>query len=124
MEHYKVSIRQIFEGKVFWSTGLPWYYLPKWIWISTPEFVILGFIYFLAFLTYKFTKPFSEQLFYELFAFYTLLFPVLYVIAIGSNLYSGIRQMLFVVPVLVVLASAGAYYFLKSSSSRKIPGRG
>ena len=120
MDHYKVSIRQIFEGKVFWSTGLPWYYLPKWIWISTPEFVILGFIYFLAFLTYKFTKPFSEQLFYELFAFFTLLFPVVYVIAIGSNLYSGIRQMLFVVPVLVVLASAGAYYFLKSSSSRKI----
>ena len=120
MEHYKVSIKQIFEGNVIWSTRLPWNYLPKWILISTPEFALLGFIYFIAFLTYKFTKPFSEQLFYELFAFFTLLFPVVYVIIIGSNLYSGIRQMLFVVPILVVLASVGAYHFLKSKSIQKI----
>ncbi|MFW6259859.1 MAG: phospholipid carrier-dependent glycosyltransferase, partial [Tangfeifania sp.] len=42
MEHYKVSIRQIFEGELIWSTLLPWYYLPQWLFISTPEFVMLG----------------------------------------------------------------------------------
>ncbi|NCB09442.1 MAG: hypothetical protein EOM73_14930, partial [Bacteroidia bacterium] len=26
MEHYKVSIRQVFEGNLLWSTQLPWYY--------------------------------------------------------------------------------------------------
>jgi len=120
MEHYKISIKQIFEGDVIWSTQLPWNYLPKWIWISTPEFVLLGFIYFIAFLTYKFTKPQCEQLFYELFAAFTLLFPVVYVIIIGSNLYSGVRQMLFVVPILVVLASVGVYHFLRSTSLAKV----
>jgi hypothetical protein len=113
MEHYKVSIKQIFEGQVIWSTNLPWDYLVKWIAISTPEFLILGFIYFIAFLTYKFSKPMSEQLFFELFLFFTLLFPVVYVMAIESNLYSGIRQMLFVIPILVIIASLGFYAVLK-----------
>jgi hypothetical protein len=120
MEHYKISIKQIFEGEVVWSTRLPWNYLPKWFWISTPEFILLGFIYFLAFLTYKFTKPVSEQLFFELFALFSLLFPVFYVIAIGSNLYSGIRQMLFVVPVLVILASIGAFQVVKEKKLKKL----
>ena len=48
MEHYKVSIRQIFEGEWLWSTQLPWYYLPKWLLISTPEYIIFGLAVFLA----------------------------------------------------------------------------
>ncbi len=123
MEHYKVSIKQIFEGQVIWSSSLPWYYLIKWIVISTPEFVILGFIYFLAFLTYKFSKPLSEQLYFELFVFFTFLFPFVYVMAIGANLYSGLRQMLFIVPILVVLASLGLFKLVKSKSKKvlKLP---
>jgi len=119
MEHYKVSIKQIFEGNVIWSSHLPWDYLLKWIAITTPEFLILGFIYFVAFLTYKFSKPMSEQLFFELFLIFCLLFPIVYVIAIDSNLYSGIRQMLFVIPILVVLASVGFYGVLKIKAKRK-----
>ncbi|MFV0592034.1 MAG: tetratricopeptide repeat protein [Draconibacterium sp.] len=113
MEHYKVSIKQVFEGSVTWSSQLPRDYLPHWFWITTPEFVLLGLIFFIAFLTYKFTKLFNEQLFWELFVFFTLVFPVVYVIAIKSNLYSGIRQMLFVVPILVVLASFGFYEIIR-----------
>ena len=121
MEHYKVSIKQIFNGEVFWSTQLPRDYLIKWIAISTPEFILLGFIYFIAFLTYKFSKPMSEQLFFELFLIFTLLFPVVYVMAIGSNLYSGLRQMLFVIPILVVLASIGVFHVIQSRIKIKIP---
>jgi lambda repressor-like predicted transcriptional regulator len=106
MEHYAVSIKQIFNGEVLWSSNLPPGYLIRWIGISTPEFILVGLIYFIAFLTYKFTKP-GEQLFLELFALFTLVFPVVYVIIIGSNLYSGIRQMLFIVPVMVVLSVLG-----------------
>lgn len=118
MEHYKVSIKQIFEGEVIWSSQLPWNYLVKWIVISTPEFLILGVIYLLAFLTYKFSKPLSEQLFFELFLFFTFVFPIVYVMALDANLYSGIRQMLFVIPILVVLASLGFYAVLKMKLKR------
>mgnify|MGYP003851840325 FL=1 len=120
MEHYKISIKQLFEGEVIWSSSLPWNYLVKWILIATPEFILLGTLYFVAFLTYKFSKPLSEQLIIELFVFFTLLFPVAYVIVIGSNLYSGIRQMLFVVPVLVVLAVSGLFQFIKTDIRKTV----
>lgn len=120
MEHYKVSIKQIFEGNVIWSSQLPWDYLIKWIAISTPEFVLLGFIYFIAFLTYKFSKPMNEQLYLELFVSFTFLFPVVYVIAIGANLYSGLRQMLFVVPIVLILSSMGVMNLLKSKLKNPI----
>lgn len=107
MEHYKVSIRQIFEGKWLWSTQLPWYYLPKWLLISTPEFIFFGFGTFLIFFIAKFLKQDSKQLFIGLFLLFTLFFPLVYVIIIKANLYSGVRQMLFVMPVLAIFSSMG-----------------
>ncbi len=113
MEHYKVSIRQIFEGEWLWSTQLPWYYLPKWLIISTPEFIFYGFGLFLILFFTKILKQDNKQLFYGLFLLFTLLFPIVYVIAIGANLYSGIRQMIFILPVLAILSSAGIYFLVK-----------
>ncbi len=112
MEHYKVSIRQVFEGGLFWSTNMPWYYLPKWILISTPEFLMLGFLLFIfSFLKTK--KEKLEQKWYQLFLLFTLFFPIVYVIAINSNLYSGVRQMLFVMPILAVLSSLGIFHIFQ-----------
>ncbi len=107
MEHYKVSIRQIFEGQWLWSTQLPWYYLPKWLLISTPETIFFGFGVFLIWFFRKLIKQDSKQLFHELFLLFTLFFPIIYVIVIDANLYSGVRQMLFVLPVLAILSSYG-----------------
>ena len=107
MEHYKVSIRQIFEGKWLWSTQLPWYYLPRWLLISTPEFLFFGFGVFLMLFFSKITKQDNKQLFRELFVLFTLFFPIVYVIIIKANLYSGVRQMLFVMPVLAIFSSIG-----------------
>ncbi len=118
MEHYKVSIRQIFEGQWLWSTQLPWYYLPKWLLISTPEFLFLGFGVFLIFFTKKILKQDSKQLFTGLFLLFTLLFPIIYVIIIKANLYSGVRQMIFVLPLLAVLSSAGLIYILENLQTR------
>ncbi len=110
MEHYKISIRQIFEGNLIWSTNLPWYYLLIWLLISTPEFILLGFLIGLIFLIrsiHKFKS--NNQLFFELFVLFTSVFPIVYVIVIHSNLYSGVRQMLFVLPGLAILSSVGIF---------------
>jgi tetratricopeptide (TPR) repeat protein len=107
MEQYKVSIRQIFGGEWLWSTQLPWYYLPKWLLISTPEFLFFGFGGFLIFFFNKSIKQDNKQLFHELFLLFTLFFPLVYVIYIDANLYSGVRQMIFVLPVLAILSSIG-----------------
>lgn len=111
MEHYKVSIRQIFEGELMWSTQLPWYYLPRWLIISTPVFVLIGFVVFLAFLIFDSigTHRSNRQLLLEGFVLFAFAFPFLYVIVIDSNLYSGIRQMLFILPPMAILAVLGSY---------------
>lgn len=123
MEHYSVSIRQVFEGKVMWSTQLPWYYLLKWLMISIPEFVILGLICFFCFFNLNKIKQNMEQLILELFVIFTFLFPIVYVIVIDSNLYSGIRQMLFVLPLIAILSSIGIFKILNTDFRRviKIP---
>jgi tetratricopeptide (TPR) repeat protein len=116
MEHYKVSIRQIFEGELMWSTQLPWYYLPKWLIISTPLFILIGFLIFLTvlFLESIGSRHNNRQLLLEGFVLFAFAFPVLYVIAIDSNLYSGIRQMLFILPPMAVLAVWGIYKLVHS----------
>jgi len=106
MEHYKISIRQIFEGNVSWSTDLPWYYLPKWLLISVPEVVWLGLILFIALVLPGLKKGSGTTFFFAIVGF-ALVFPVVYVIAIKSNLYSGWRQMYFIYPSLLVLSAAG-----------------
>ena len=108
MEHYKVSVRQIFEGRLFWSTDLPWYYLPKWILISTPEFLMFGILLFGIYFIQK-NKEKSELKWFQAFLLFTFLFPIIYVISINSNLYSGVRQLLFVMPVLAILSSLGIF---------------
>lgn len=122
MEHYKVSIRQIFEGNLLWSTQLPWYYLPKWLLISTPEFLFVGFGTFLFLFFQKIFKQDNKQLFFELFVLFTLFFPLMYVIVIGANLYSGVRQMLFVLPLFAVFSAIGVVRLIQSNSLKFIKG--
>ncbi len=123
MEQYKVSIRQVFEGEWLWSTLLPWYYLPKWLLISTPEFVFFGFGIFLLIFFKKLINQDGKQLFFELFLLFTLFFPLVYVIVIDANLYSGVRQMIFILPVLAVFSSMGftfLYYRVTGKSGKTV----
>ncbi len=115
MEHYKVSIRQLFEGQMLWSTGLPWYYLPRWLLISTPVFILTGGLLFITFfLRDLFSNSGGKpQLFYEGLTLFAFAFPFLYVIAIEANLYSGVRQMLFIFPPLAIIAVQGTSRFLR-----------
>jgi hypothetical protein len=115
MEHYKVSIRQVFEGEMMWSTQLPWYYLPKWILISSPLLILTGFAVFIGFYLWEAFRKVEpvRQLFAEGFILFAFVFPFVYVILIDSNLYSGVRQMLFILPPMTILAIWGLYKLLK-----------
>ena len=104
MSSFSTSIRMLFDGKHLWSDQLPWYYIPKWITISAPIFVLLGLLLFLGF----FIKSFSikKRLPILLLAF-TAIFPISYAIYKDSLLYDGMRHFLFIIPVMVVLAAWG-----------------
>ncbi len=113
MEHYTISIQQIFEGTREWSTNLPWYYLPKWLLISIPEIVIAGVLLFVVSVVDRIKNHQSQSLLDCGIVAFVFLFPLIYVLAIQANLYSGWRQMFFIYPPLVVIASLGLMHVWK-----------
>lgn len=103
MEQYATSLRQIFEGKVIWSDNVPKYYLPKYILITIPEYIILGFLSF--FILYRQLK--KEDITWYFILLFVSIFPVAYIIYKGSNVYGGWRHVLFIFPGIAIIASLG-----------------
>jgi len=104
MSNFSTSIRMLFEGEHLWSDQLPWYYIPKYISLSTPMVILIGALLFLGFVFTKFNT--QKRLPLLLLAFAGV-FPIAYAVAKHSSLYDGMRHFLFVYPVLVVVAAWG-----------------
>ncbi len=105
MTDYYITIRQLFEGTLYWSDQLPWYYLIKYIVITIPIAVIMGTaISLFHFKKYLFKKssflPFATLLFITLF-------PILFILIKSSNVYGGWRHILFIYPPLVIISALG-----------------
>jgi tetratricopeptide (TPR) repeat protein len=96
-----IGLRTIFEGKQVMSNMLPAHYAPKYLLVAAPLVVVLGWAGYLIRAAAR-RREFTLNDFFLLFA---LVFPVFWVIHKNSNLYGGIRHMLFVMPVMVVLAA-------------------
>lgn len=96
----------LFEGRWIHRQEVPWYYIPKWIWITVPLFITAG-IFLIPFLFSKTSRqqpvPVTLTVSILLFAF---LFPVIYIIAKKSNVYDGWRHALFIYPPLVSVCAA------------------
>jgi tetratricopeptide (TPR) repeat protein len=116
MEKYGTSLKQIFEGKFIWSDNVPVYYLPKYILMTIPEFVILGFILFFV-LIKKVKKIDRTWIFILLF---TSIFPVAYIIYKKSNVYGGWRHVMFVYPGIVIIASLGTNMIINAFKNKYI----
>ena len=105
--NYAVSLRQLYEGKLYDSDMLPLGYLGKYFTISTPLAVLFGLFLFVLFL-YPNRKKFNNELFLILFA---AIFPIVYIFIQKSQVYGGIRQILFTLPCFVVLSVVGYQWF-------------
>lgn len=96
----------LFMGRMVSATGLPWYYLPVWILVSTPLFIL----FFLAAIPF-FMKKAGQN---PLLVFFSL--------ALGVNLalvflfrpvvYLGMRHFLYLLPILAILAALSALEFI------------
>ncbi len=114
MTNFSISIRQLFEGVNVFSNKLPWYYASKYIIITTPLVVLFGFALFLVGTIVSFKK----NNIYILFLLFTLFFPLVYIYIKESNLYGGMRHVLFVYPSLVILAALGISCFYNYFSKK------
>lgn len=104
MTSYGTSIRQLFEGEIVWSDFLPWYYISKYILITTPIVVWVGVLTFLG-LYFKYQN--RMELFWKFCVFFAFAFPIAYIIYKNSNVYGGWRHALFVYPPVAVCAAIG-----------------
>ena len=91
----------LFNGQAYSAPDLPRYYVPEWFLISTPLVVLAG-----AALS-MFVRRGDGARLPRIALWVVALLPVSMVIARDSTLYDGVRHLLFVYPILVVLAASG-----------------
>jgi hypothetical protein len=92
----------LFEGRVVRASEVPWNYVPTWMLYTTPPVVLAG-----ALLSGGRLFAGVRTAFPTAALWFAVLFPIAYVILRGSTIYDGIRQLLFVMPPLFVLAALG-----------------
>ena len=116
MSDYPVIMRQLFEGQLTWSDHLPWYYILKYIGITSPLLVLCLFFFspFLFFLPVGKEKNKCNLL----ILFFVSLFPLVFILIKSSNLYGGARHLLFTYPFICVLAAMVVKELI--SSQRKV----
>ncbi|MCK5134355.1 MAG: tetratricopeptide repeat protein [Bacteroidales bacterium] len=102
MSNIQVSIRVVYDGMVYWSDHLPWHYIPKNILISVPVIILLGWM--ASSITWRIDRK-DNQGFWYFLLWFTVLFPVVFVIYRESNVYGGWRHIMFIYPSMLALAS-------------------
>ncbi|MGQ1788191.1 tetratricopeptide repeat protein [Saccharicrinis sp. GN24d3] len=105
MSDYPVRLRQLFEGVVFWSDQLPWYYLIKYVTITIPIVILpLTLIYVICIFNKKQSPiPFLKKI----LLLFVIIFPFGFTIVADSNVYGAWRHLLFTYPPLVIVAAIG-----------------
>ena len=102
MTDIQVSIRVLYDGTIQWSDHLPWHYIPKNMIFTIPLIVLLGWLAS----TFTWFKDRKEgNGFFYFMLWFTLLFPIFFIIYRESNVYGGWRHMLFVYPSMVALSA-------------------
>lgn len=106
-----------FEGKVYEGNNLPWYYLPKWITISTPILSLLFFASgcFAIFYGWR-GKQSAQRSRAYLFILLSFFLPIIIVALTRPVLFDGWRHFLFLVVPFVLIASLGIQELLKAKN--------
>lgn len=89
----------LYRGQYLPATALPWHYPIVYLLITSPLVVLAG----IGFSSVLFWKRHATAA--AMACWFLVLFPLTYVVIRGATLYDGVRQLLFVYPPMVVLAS-------------------
>ena len=108
-QKFPVQIKILFEGAHISSTEVPWHYIPKWLLISTPLFGLIGLL--LSFGLVPFMRS-EKKLLLLGFLYFTIVFPLAYVVYKKSVLYDTMRHFFFVYPSIIILTGLAFSYFI------------
>ena len=115
-EKFPVQIKILFEGAHISSTEVPWHYIPKWLLISTPLFGLIGLLASFLLIPYLRTQ---KKLLLLGFLYFSIVFPIGYVIYKKSVLYDTMRHFFFVYPSIIILSGIAFDYLLKIMPDKK-----
>ena len=95
---------QLFEGQWITSDNLPWYFVPKWIYITIPVVLSFGLVLFIVLIPVIINKQRFEVIACGLVLF-SVFFPIASIIKNHSYIYDSARHVLFIIPSIIVLAA-------------------
>jgi hypothetical protein len=109
-EKFPQILPVLFNGKIYLSTNLPWYYLPMWMIITIPIITLLFFIIGNIFIFFDcLSKSNADTKLLKLFVLFCFWLPILLVIVTKPVLYNAWRHFLFLTGPLVILSCVGFY---------------
>jgi tetratricopeptide (TPR) repeat protein len=105
---------ELFEGRWINNFEIPWYFVPKWFYVTFPVSVTFGFLLF-AILSPLLLKAKRSSLPGYLLLIFSIAFPVLSVIKSKSNIYDDCRHVYFILPSVIVLSAAAWDMLIRKS---------
>jgi len=115
MSNIQVSLRVMYDGVVQWSDRLPWHYIPKNIFLTVPVLILLGWL--ASSFTWYFHRK-QRQGFWYFLLWFSVVFPVVFIIIRQSNVYGGWRHLMFVYPPMLALSALAISSFFRMSRKR------
>ncbi|MEZ4901660.1 MAG: hypothetical protein R2822_07825 [Spirosomataceae bacterium] len=109
LTNFPISIKTLFEGTKFILRLCLWYYVPKYMLVSTPLFFLIGLGVFILILPFV-RKHFNLR--YLLIVLFVALFPLIYGFLAIPPLYGG-GILRFIYPPLLALSAVGFEYLLR-----------
>lgn len=105
---FQFTAANLFEGDLVWAYKLPWYYLPKYMLVTTPVSIIgLFFIGFFALFARLFKEKNLITKALNIYVLLILLIPMILVVVLRPTLYDGWRHFLFLTVPVIIIASFG-----------------
>jgi hypothetical protein len=109
--------REIFESKLHNTNSLPYYYLVKYLFITTPIVILIGIFFLFAFIN-KMKKDLNPHILFVLLG--SLLFPIIFSLFVKMN-HHGYWSIYYIsVPLLVVMAIIGTESLLRRIDDRYV----
>ena len=126
MSKYSWGGKVLFEGRLLFGTEIPWYYIPKWIGLTTPLLylllvavgavcLVLGWIRGWRTGFYGLWSTDAQRVDWAVLGL--LVAPILAIIVLESVVYDGWRHLYFVYPSLLYLAILGLRRLWKGARS-------
>ncbi|HZG00542.1 MAG TPA: tetratricopeptide repeat protein, partial [Chitinophagales bacterium] len=117
MSNFSMPIGLLFDGQMMTSKDIGWNYIPRWLWITTPLVILFAALAY-AVVWFFARRKFSPTL--SLLLIFATVFPWAYIVYQDSPLYDSLRQLLFILPLIAVLAALTWHYILVSAKQRAV----